>query len=372
MTEDEDHSTRLRMTETPEVERGLGEPIVSVIIPVRNRVEVVVAAIRSCLDEEGVPLEVIVVDDGSTDGTAAGVTAIDDPRVRLIRQPARGVTAARNRAASEARGEWLLPLDSDDELVPGGLSGLLAGARTDVDVVTGALERVDARSSDPIGPIPLGPEFGGVTANFLAGAMLISTAAWRDVGGQLEDLPFGENTELGMRLAARARCLGRRIVATEIITARYVQPPAQRHDHTARAAATVTILRTDRALVERSRAALATSWAIAAVQYARGGRPADAMRCQWSAARSEPGRLRHHVRLLALCVPPLRRRWYRRLVSDEDGVGSGRTVDPPDEQAPFSRLETAPHGGNGGGRTTTGARGPSPGRAADGRGRSSG
>ena len=91
---------------------------ISVIIPLWNKRAEVGAAIASVLAQTAQPLEIVVVDDGSTDGSAAVVEAFTSPLVRLIRQPNSGVSAARNRAIAEARGEWVALLDADDEWRP--------------------------------------------------------------------------------------------------------------------------------------------------------------------------------------------------------------------------------------------------------------
>jgi glycosyltransferase involved in cell wall biosynthesis len=98
-------------------------------------------ALRSALAQTFIDLEVIVVDDGSTDGTAdvaAGVAAAD-PRVRLVRQENRGLAGARNTALRMARGDVFALLDSDDLWEPEFLAEQLAilRARPDVDIVTG-------------------------------------------------------------------------------------------------------------------------------------------------------------------------------------------------------------------------------------------
>ncbi len=91
-------------------------PLVSVIIPVYNGQDYVADAIRSALLQTYRNIEVIVVDDGSTDDTAVVLQAQAalDPRVRIIRQANGGVARARNRGLAEARGEFVAPLDADD------------------------------------------------------------------------------------------------------------------------------------------------------------------------------------------------------------------------------------------------------------------
>jgi hypothetical protein len=107
-------------------------PVLSVLIPCWNAADSIEAAVESVLATRSVPLEVVVVDDASTDGSATVVEAIAarDPRVILVRQPANaGVSAARNRGLQVVRGEWLGFLDSDDRWLPGGIDLLAARAR---------------------------------------------------------------------------------------------------------------------------------------------------------------------------------------------------------------------------------------------------
>ena len=95
-------------------------PLVSVIIPVYNGVRFIGESIDSALQQTYGNLEVIVVDDGSTDGTLALLNdyAAKDARIRVLSQPNRGVSAARNAAIAVARGEFIAPLDADDLWLP--------------------------------------------------------------------------------------------------------------------------------------------------------------------------------------------------------------------------------------------------------------
>ena len=90
---------------------------VSVVIPTYNRVHLVTRAIRSALAALSTGDEVIVVDDGSTDETAAVVEGFEAP-VRLLRRPHEGAGAARNAGLAAARGPFVAFLDSDDEWFP--------------------------------------------------------------------------------------------------------------------------------------------------------------------------------------------------------------------------------------------------------------
>lgn len=89
--------------------------MISVILPTYNRAELLPRAVQSVLAQTHRDLELIVVDDASTDDTARVMAEIGDPRVRYIRQEEnRGACAARNRGVAEARGEYIAFQDSDD------------------------------------------------------------------------------------------------------------------------------------------------------------------------------------------------------------------------------------------------------------------
>ncbi len=117
-------------------EMSRNPPDVSVIIPTYNRREYLQRATESCFeDENALDIEVIVVDDGSTDDTRAYLESLEDERVHTIFQENQGGSAARNRGMEKARGKYLKFLDDDDYLHPGGLKAqheALEGSGADV------------------------------------------------------------------------------------------------------------------------------------------------------------------------------------------------------------------------------------------------
>ena len=103
-------------------------PDVAVIIPTRGRSQLLGTTLHCALHQVGVELEVIVVDDGSTDDTAALLTRHDDDRLRVLRNDTpQGVSAARNRGIAHARSRWVAFLD-DDLWAPDKLSAQLKAA----------------------------------------------------------------------------------------------------------------------------------------------------------------------------------------------------------------------------------------------------
>jgi succinoglycan biosynthesis protein ExoO len=120
---------------------------VTVVIPAYNAAGFVDRAIGSALAQDGVTLEVVVVDDASTDGTANAITArySGDPRVRVIRLDSNGgPSIARNSGFAAARGEWIAVLDADDAFDPGRLAHIVAAAqRETADVVADNVRFLD-------------------------------------------------------------------------------------------------------------------------------------------------------------------------------------------------------------------------------------
>jgi len=116
----------------------LNDPTVSVVIPLYNKGRYIERALSSALTQTHPPLEIIVVDDGSTDDGPVKVLKNNDPKIIYIRQENRGPGAARNVGLARARGKYISFLDADDEWLPGflerGLS-LLEDGSSDISVV---------------------------------------------------------------------------------------------------------------------------------------------------------------------------------------------------------------------------------------------
>lgn len=102
----------------PEPHNPPAHPAVSVIMPVWNRERFIADAIRSILAQTFVDFELIVVDDGSTDGTRAVVASFDDSRLRCLPGEHRGISAAMNAGLAAAKGRYIARLDSDDWWLP--------------------------------------------------------------------------------------------------------------------------------------------------------------------------------------------------------------------------------------------------------------
>ncbi len=131
-------------------QRRLPAPRISVVIPTYNRARYVAEAVESVFAQTFKDYEVIVVDDGSTDNTKE----VLDPymgRIRYVRQENRGVGAARNRGISEARGEFVAFLDSDDVWEVEALETFLATFQEEDVAIVASANRLIENNGRPIG-----------------------------------------------------------------------------------------------------------------------------------------------------------------------------------------------------------------------------
>lgn len=112
------------------------KPLISVIVPIYNAAPYLAECVESLLSVTYESLEIILVDDGSTDGSGELCDAISDTRVRVIHKKNGGVSSARNAGLDAARGEWLAFADADDLVLPDIYSYLISGAdKHSADVV---------------------------------------------------------------------------------------------------------------------------------------------------------------------------------------------------------------------------------------------
>jgi len=135
-------SYRANSAEAERLLRNTPSPIVSVIMPTRDRAGFICDAIVSVQAQDFTDWELIIVDDGSTDDTAAVIAQyLDDKRIRVLQRPAQGVSAARNCGLRAARGAFIAYLDSDNVWYPGFLTASLnvLASEPDLNLVYGVL-----------------------------------------------------------------------------------------------------------------------------------------------------------------------------------------------------------------------------------------
>jgi len=184
------------------------DDLLSIVIPCYNQAHFLGDAIASVLAQTYSAVEIVVVDDGSTDDTAAIAARLAS--VRCLRQPNRGLPAARNAGWKASTGRYVVFLDADDRLLPHAATVGVAAltARPDAALAAG-LERRIAADGSPL-PTPKRPRIESEHYASLVRRcwIVVATAIYRRdalvaVGGFDERLRFAEDYDLYLRLAQR-------------------------------------------------------------------------------------------------------------------------------------------------------------------------
>jgi glycosyltransferase involved in cell wall biosynthesis len=184
-------------------------PFVSIVIPAFNAAETIGDTLRSVRAQRSSAWEAIVVDDGSSDGTAeiAQRFAARDARIRVVRQENRGEAGARNTGVAHARHEWLLFLDADDWVAPEHLERLTQELRIEprLQAVHCGSIRVSADGTEVIEPYepPAGDLFPTLArrAAFPVHACIVQQSLVREVGGFDTSFETSTDWDLWQRIA---------------------------------------------------------------------------------------------------------------------------------------------------------------------------
>jgi len=190
-------------------------PKVTVVIAVYNAERFIQQTLDSVFAQTMHEVDLIVVDDGSTDGTAAILSAIGDRRLRVLHQANGGVSAARNAGLALARAPYIFFLDADDVLLPDALQRMVAILENNPQHVACFAHHIrisedgvelSRRADLPLKMFPADDTLRNlVTKNFIVcGAICIRTEAARRVRGFNAELKWGEDWEFWCRLAVLA------------------------------------------------------------------------------------------------------------------------------------------------------------------------
>jgi len=201
---------------------------VSVVIASYNHAPYLRACIASAQNQTLAPREIIVVDDGSTDGTSAAVESFKDARIRLIRRPHLGIVRSANYGIAQARGQFIARLDSDDLSLPERIQLQLAVLEKNPAAVlchtACELFGGDAGSQKP-GRFTRNSMLTAIKMCFLCplihSSVMYRKAAFDLAGGYLEKTPVAEDYSLYTRLIKQGSFIGipKKLVKYRIHTA---------------------------------------------------------------------------------------------------------------------------------------------------------
>jgi len=191
---------------------------ISVVVPLYNKKDTILRTLRSIFSQSVQPDEIIVVNDGSTDGSETVVTKLNHLKIRLIHQQNEGVSAARNKGINEAKGDWIAFLDADDEWLPKYIETIytLGKKYPNCSILATAYEQIDHQGNHK--PIILKklPFIGknGELSNYFevasfshpplwSSAVVVKKKALQDVGGFPVGIKSGEDLLTWARLAVK-------------------------------------------------------------------------------------------------------------------------------------------------------------------------
>ncbi|MGI9160303.1 MAG: glycosyltransferase family 2 protein [Saprospiraceae bacterium] len=187
-------------------------PAFSIVIPLYNKAHSIADTVASVLAQGLSDFELIIVDDGSTDGSAQVVEGIADSRIRLVKRKNGGVSAARNTGIQLASAEHIAFLDADDLWLPGFLEDMLALTRDFPDAgIYGAAYWLQVQGDRYPEESGLPANFRGYIPSYFAhavrhllfwtSAVIVKKTALQQSGGFHEGICFGEDLDLWFRLA---------------------------------------------------------------------------------------------------------------------------------------------------------------------------
>ncbi len=180
---------------------------ISAIIPTHNRAAWLDKALQSIFSQTRPALEIIVVDDGSTDGTAGLVAEYSG--VQYFKQENRGVSAARNFGVSKSRGNWLAFLDSDDHWAPQKLERQVAFLQANAKLQAVYTNEIWIRNGKRVNQKKKHGKYGGriyleclPLCIISPSSILLSKKLWNEIGGFDEALLAAEDYDLWLRISA--------------------------------------------------------------------------------------------------------------------------------------------------------------------------
>ena len=186
---------------------------VSVIIPTYNRKHTLSRAIESIISQTIKPLEIIIVDDGSNDGTREWIKQ-EYPFIQYLNQNNSGVSASRNRGIFSANGNWIAFLDSDDEWIPEKLERQLSILRSDKEAVFCHTNEIWIRNGTRVNQMKKHEKYGGYIfekcldmCRISPSSSIIKKEVFDHIGYFDESLIVCEDYDLWLRIAAHYKVL---------------------------------------------------------------------------------------------------------------------------------------------------------------------
>lgn len=174
----------------------------TIIIPTFNRAQELSKAILSIINQTSDNWNLIIIDDGSTDNTKDGIQKhLTIDKINYIYQEHSGVSMARNHGIKLALSDYIIFLDSDDELCPNLIRDLTRLDYKRYDLIFWEVKKNFGESTSIWKPRKLEKIYNGIRGSFLSGSVCYRKEILETAGGFDPNIKFGENFEMGMRIA---------------------------------------------------------------------------------------------------------------------------------------------------------------------------
>ncbi len=281
--------------------------IISIVIPTFNRAELLRRSLESLRKQSVSEFEVVIIDDGSTDGTKQMIESLGDDRLKYFYQPNRGRSVARNRGVEKADGQYVLFLDSDDEAREQWVESLASAIRQYdyPEVVSCAAHWYrDRQLSHTETPRKQGKLYYEQTMLIRSGTFAIKRDCFMRLGGYRAGLEFCEHTEFSIRLTAWAERHSWRLISID-------EPLVKINDYGGtlagdprRLAQAIDLITTEHhQQFQRDPKKLSQFYSIGGVNAVRCGQLKLARRFLWQAWRAHPASMKSLLRWAVCCVP---------------------------------------------------------------------
>lgn len=304
--------------------------MVSIIIPLYNKEKYIKRTLATVFAQTFTDYEIVIVDDGSTDGSVDVIKSINDPRIRLIQQSNAGVSAARNRGINEAKYNLIALLDADDEWKPEYLQTQmdLVNKYPQCDVFCCNYEFKNAEGKVTPTIIRKLPFTGnnGILSNYFEVAscshppicsisIMVRKAAIQSVGGFPVEIKFGEDLLTWARLALSENiAYSKKVVSVYCLSSNHStgNKPKYKKEKDDPVGDSLTSLYKENLKVKGLRRYISHWHKIRTSDFVRGGQKLLAVQSACKSIWYNPLNYKIYIMLVLTCIP---NKWYRVFIS---------------------------------------------------------
>ncbi|SKB36891.1 Glycosyltransferase involved in cell wall bisynthesis [Salegentibacter holothuriorum] len=291
--------------------------MISIITPSFNRAYLLPRMIESVLRQTFKNWELIIMDDGSTDNTKEVVEAYNDSRIKYFYTENSGAADKRNQGVEKSQYEFIIFLDSDDEVVSNWLTEFVHQIRKNkANIVSCGGQKCNSKGEviGTILPVNLGPLFQNIKANFMAGSILYHKRYFIESGGFDRNLKSGQHTDLFLRIITdipeielKVFTINKPLVRVYLHTGTRI-----RHDNNAVYSGTVLFIKKHKKLLTNNPAIFSQYLSIAGVSAIRTKKYKEANSFFYQAIKCNKGNLKLYFQLIVSFIPFFRDKFWQQ------------------------------------------------------------